>query len=133
MWANILVYSHKNLDDQSVFWKNYRTNTHLKVVSIPTCDEAANATTLLASNVSSSSGQEFVSCPLDGCEFSAGALRGVAFIWLKDNLNTRNRKSHTVHANYLKGNVAKMEALRRHGYWITGHPSLTCNPFNLNF
>ena len=51
----------------------------------------------------SASGKELVCCPLDGCVFSAGALRGVAFDWLKDNLKRRNEQAVSIHANYLKG------------------------------
>lgn len=70
-----------------------------------------------------------VTCPLDGCMFSAGALRGVAYDWLRDNLNTRHLPLVSVHANYLKGNELKYHALKKHGYWITHYPSHICQAF----
>jgi hypothetical protein len=57
-------------------------------------------------------GKELVTCALDGCIFSAGGLRGVAYDWLRDNLKRKNETVVVIHANYLKGNAKKREKLK---------------------
>jgi hypothetical protein len=60
-----------------------------------------------------------VTCPLDSCVFSAGALRGVAYKMLEDGLRRRHDSSVTIHANYLKDNGFKMGAMMKYGLWIS--------------
>ena len=38
------------------------------------------------SGISGPGSIDLIVCPLDGCLFSAGGLRGVAYDWLRDNL-----------------------------------------------
>ena len=59
-----------------------------------------------------------VMCPLDGCLFSAGPVRGVAYMMLEEGLKHRGESQVSVHANYLKGNHLKMAALKKFGYWL---------------
>lgn len=82
---------------------------------------------------------ELVTCHLDGCLFSVGALRGAAYTWLEEKLKQKHEKAVTIHANYLKGSEAKISALEKHGYWIAdradrdGHFSGHCRPFQPPF
>jgi len=61
---------------------------------------------------------EIVVCPLDGCVFSVGALRGVSYRMLEDGLKLRGEMSAAIHANFMKGSVSKTAALKRHGLWL---------------
>jgi len=61
---------------------------------------------------------EIVICPLDGCVFSAGGLRGVSYKMLEEGLKWRGETSAAIHANFLKGSASKAAALRRHGLWL---------------
>ena len=53
-------------------------------------DKSSGSTTTVitgpGSGISGSGSTDLVVCPLDGCLFSAGGLRGVAYDWLRDNL-----------------------------------------------
>jgi hypothetical protein len=126
----VVVNSYPDLDDQSVFWIRIRNRTQTPpVLPLDHCGHFDNATR---------TGKELVTCALDGCIFAAGALRGVAYDWLRDNLRDKKEKVVTVHANYLKGNELKRNALQKHGYWIVrqnGDGSYTdgnCAPFTPN-
>ena len=61
---------------------------------------------------------ELVSCPLDPCTFSVGGLRGVAYLMLENNLRVREESLVAAHANFIKGNEKKMDALKLHGLWL---------------
>jgi hypothetical protein len=64
-------------------------------------------------------GGEFVMCPLDGCAFSSGALRGVAYKMLQNGLAARNESLVTLHANFLKGSNLKLSVQKQYGLWLT--------------
>jgi len=80
--------------------------------------------------------KEIVICPLDGCLFSAGALRGVSYHMLEDGLKWRRETSIAIHANFMKGSAQKSGALKRHGLWLhmQGTQGIngtsTCLPYN---
>ena len=121
---------HPNLDDQSVFWQLIRQlkSPTMSVKPLKKCnDQAFNSS---VSNIENA--PHLTTCHLDGCVFSVGALRGVAYNWLKDNLAKKREAVVTIHANYIKGNALKMKALQKHGYWITDNKN-KCNPFSQNF
>lgn len=73
-----------------------------------------------------------ITCPLDGCMFSSGAVRGLgpggslaptdeqgeAFGRLRDALKLRSGQLISVHANYIVGNTFKMRAFQHHGLWL---------------
>ena len=103
-----LSFMHPGLDDQTIFWKNLKSTVNPRVSSMKLCENFT----------SNSSFNTLVICPLDGCMFSAGALRGVAYNWLLENLLKRRVKLFTVHANYIRSNAAKQHALDYHGYWL---------------
>jgi len=150
---------HPGLDDQTIFWDVMRSKalTDPKIVALPKCrhfehngpvrtsqeppanylsKRKKNDYTIEYPGVPSDEKEkekELIVCPLDGCVFSAGALRGVAYAWLEDNLkNRKNDTVCTVHANYLKGHL-KAAALEQHGYWLAmkeGHDhSNNCKPY----
>jgi hypothetical protein len=91
------------LDDQSIFWMQIRSSVDPPIIPIKKCGDYSN---------SSLTGRELVVCPLDGCMFSAGALRGIAFDWLKGNLKQRKFQCVSVHANYMKGCVSVCVRIR---------------------
>ncbi len=64
---------------------------------------------------------EIIMCPLDGCVFSAGALRGVAYKMLENGLKSRNESSVSLHANFIKGNKKKITTMQHHGLWLTNY------------
>ena len=64
---------------------------------------------------------EIIMCPLDGCVFSAGALRGVAYKMLENGLKSRNESSVSLHANFIKGNNKKITTMQHHGLWLTNY------------
>jgi hypothetical protein len=72
---------------------------------------------------------ELVSCPLDPCTFSAGGLRGVAYLMLENGLRAREANLVAAHANYLNGNERKMDALKSHGLWLPQEDG-SCATFN---
>ena len=77
----ILAIRHKDLDDQSVFWIQIRASKDLIVRPLLVCgDYNAKVETEETKET------ELIVCPLDGCLVSAGALRGVAYDWLRENL-----------------------------------------------
>lgn len=61
---------------------------------------------------------ELVMCPLDGCVFSSGALRGVAYTMLQKGLEARNETSVSIHANFIKGKSAKVSTMSKFGLWL---------------
>lgn len=68
--------SNSGLDDQTVFWTQIRNSSIPTIVPMLTCDHY-NGT---------ESGSDLIACPLDGCMFSAGGLRGVAYNMIRDYL-----------------------------------------------
>lgn len=116
VWADThaAIPHYPGLDDQTIFWNVLRASVSPPVLPLQSCHNLKNL-----------SRDYLVSCPLDGCSFSAGALRGVAYTMLTDGLRKRNGKLFTIHANYIKGNMAKKRALETHGYWIA-----TINPID---
>lgn len=70
------VNSYYDLDDQSVFWIQIRNSSIPSIVPMLTCADY-NGTR---------SGNDLTACPLDGCMFSAGGLRGIAYDWIRENL-----------------------------------------------
>lgn len=127
LWKDALALSPQfpDLDDQSVFWIHLRKTEDPKPLPLSHCGHFDNTTR---------TGKELITCALDGCIFSAGGLRGVAYDWLRENLAKRKESVVVVHANYLKGNQLKKERLQQHGYWITkegegGFRDGSCNTF----
>jgi hypothetical protein len=124
--------NHPDLDDQSVFWLTLRqeaTKSALEILPMPACSHLSDP---LSNSTASASNQltPIVTCALDGCMFAAGALRGVAYDWVRDNLQQRGNQLVTIHANYLKGNDLKAIALKKHGYWITQYPERYCHAYH---
>jgi hypothetical protein len=111
MWSDALsiIPKHPDLDDQSIFWIAIRSSTNPPIIPLPKCIPYTNRTY---------TPDALVTCPLDGCVFSAGALRGVAYTMLRDGLKKRGKKAYTIHANYIKGNERKQNAFQIHGYWL---------------
>jgi hypothetical protein len=68
--------SYYDLDDQSVFWIQIRNSSIPSIVPMLNC----------AHYNGTKSGNDLTACPLDGCMFSAGGLRGIAYDWIKENL-----------------------------------------------
>ena len=96
---------HPNLDDQSVFWKLIRQAKAptISVNPLTKCeDQVFNSSVNIVENT-----PHLTTCHLDGCIFSVGALRGVAYTWLKDNLAKKRERVVTIHANYIKGSIVK--------------------------
>jgi Nucleotide-diphospho-sugar transferase len=63
-------------------------------------------------------------CVLDACVFSSGMIsryRVPEFTYerLLENLKLHNETICTLHANYMKGNLPKMERMRAHGFWLS--------------
>lgn len=109
-------------DDQSVFWMTIRSSTDPSIQPLQKCVHVGAPSSNLTS------------CPLDACQFSVGALRGVAYTMLRNGLAKTGSKMVTLHANYLKGNLPKQTALTSHGYWLAteaknGDWSGACRPF----
>ena len=73
---------------------------------------------LFATYVTKDLYKEIVICPLDGCLFSVGALRGVSYHMLEVGLKWRSETSVAIHANFMKGSAQKAEALKKHGLWL---------------
>ena len=126
LWGDTIaaVPRFPGLDDQTIFWNVIRSSVDPRIIPLPRCQ-----------HYSDSQRAALVSCPLDGCMFSAGALRGVAYVMLTDGLKKRNGTLHTIHANYIKGNEMKKAALNKHGYWLaTQSPDKSwngkCKPFH---
>eukprot|EP00607_Mallomonas_marina_P003391 CAMPEP_0182432378 /NCGR_PEP_ID=MMETSP1167-20130531/55903_1 /TAXON_ID=2988 /ORGANISM="Mallomonas Sp, Strain CCMP3275" /LENGTH=215 /DNA_ID=CAMNT_0024619811 /DNA_START=172 /DNA_END=819 /DNA_ORIENTATION=- len=117
LWHHALgnISKYPALDDQSIFWIVLRGSMNPPVLPLLSCQDSLS---LSPTHNSSLIGSYLVSCPLDGCVFSAGALRGVAYIMLRDGLKRKKEKACTLHANYLKGNERKKSALAIHGYWL---------------
>ena len=67
LWKDALALSPKypELDDQSVFWIHIRATKDPKPLPLPHCGHFDNSTR---------TGNELVTCALDGCIFSAGNL-----------------------------------------------------------
>lgn len=93
-------------DDQSVFWMTIRSSKAPPIHPLKKCAHAKE------------SSRNLTSCPLDACEFSVGALRGVAYTMLRNGLVKSGSKMITLHANYMKGNLPKQTALAAHGLWL---------------
>ena len=83
-------------------------------------------------------------CPLDSCEFSAGALYSKDYwMGLIHSLTNNQQKLIALHSNYLIGNEAKYHSMKKHGFWISrvntvnfteyeniGLSNLYCNKYN---
>lgn len=119
------------VDDQTIFWKWIRSTADPVIVPLKSCADYNKSTTPVSAvysrpdeitakiAVTQGPGREdLITCHLDGCVFSAGALRGVAFTWLQENLKLKSERACTIHANYLKGAELKMRALEKHGFWL---------------
>ena len=138
---NIDVPKNPDLDDQTIFWMTIRKSIDPPIQPLKKC---GNFDSINLANSSS-----LVSCPLDGCMFSSGAVRGLgpagamevhakegeAYGRLRDSLKSRGEKLCAVHANYIVGNERKANALDRHGYWLATQTSDgaswagACKPF----
>lgn len=112
---------YPGVDDQSIFWELIRTTKVHHIKPIPSgCRHYGDVDKHESiSNSSMGDNKYIITCHLDGCVFSAGALRGVAFTWLSENLKRKKERAVSVHANYLKGNEVKMRHLQQHKFWIT--------------
>ena len=112
-----MLIRYPSVDDQTIFWKWIRAASEPRINPLKLCSHQPQANqTELDLPVTK---QTLTTCHLDGCVFSAGALRGVAYDWLKDSLKRKNEKAVSIHANYLKGMDKKMLALQHHRLWIT--------------
>ena len=131
LWETVVnsVREFPGLDDQSIFWSIIRrADINPPVLPLPRCIDYSNKSEHISDT------RPIVTCALDGCMFSAGALRGVAYTMLRDGLRKRNGTLHTIHANYIKGNENKKRALELHGYWLAtrteeGHWDGPCKSF----
>lgn len=100
------------LDDQSIFWTLIRSIKNLNIKPLIKCSNYEEINTNITTN-------QIITCHLDGCLFSVGALRGVAYVMLIDNLKKQDNFPISIHANFMKGNDLKMKSLMKHGYWLT--------------
>eukprot|EP00605_Chrysophyceae_sp_TOSAG23-4_P001991 GSChrysophyteH1.ASY1.ANO1.2205.1 assembled CDS len=123
-----------NIDDQNIFWKLIRDEKRLQskngpsIVALPSCRHFNYSGLIrprVPSKASARSSQsavtnphELVMCPLDGCVFSSGALRGVAYTMLQKGLEARNETSVSIHANFIKGKSAKVSTMSKFGLWL---------------
>jgi hypothetical protein len=118
-----------NIDDQTIFWKHVRSTKDQRISPQPECKDLELSA---AEQALPSDQRALVTCHLDGCIFSAGSLRGVAWDWVKDNVQNRLKtKAVSVHANYLKGLELKEQALKKHGLWL--HEQGKCKEFTPPF
>ncbi len=112
MWSDALaiIPQHPDLDDQSIFWIAIRASTNPQIIPLPKCVQYDNRTL---------TPDALVTCPLDGCVFSAGSVRDhFAFNNIKNGLLKREKKACTIHANWIKGNERKKHLLDVRGYWL---------------
>lgn len=138
---------HSTLDDQTIFWQHF---VRMKNKSISNFDNTSRAIHVgpCQSNLSysvvqskhSSTLSEIVMCHVDGCAFSVGALRGIAYSWLRNYIRMHSRQNQlkliSIHANFIRGNELKMGRLKEFGYWIAGiaHQNLNdCMSFREQF
>lgn len=111
-------------DDQTMFWLILRNNLNPRPAPLPTCPSTTTSTgLLLATTPSLESAKEdvpIVSCPLNSCVFSAGALRNYETLdRLTSGLRGVGQSAVTVHANWMNGRQKKQFALQSNGLWIT--------------
>jgi hypothetical protein len=96
-------------DDQTMFWLILRTNMKPLAAPLNKCPNIekninSNPVEKSASQMDPST-KTIITCPLDGCMFSAGNLREVKYTQiLSDTLRSNNNLAVTVHANWLNNN-----------------------------
>lgn len=107
-----------DLDDQTIFWQLLRRKPSSEVITSTKCYTHIRSDSLSALNGPNT----IVTCPLDGCMFSMGGLRDDKNGHLKDSLRKNNQSLILIHANFVNGNYLKMNAMKKHGFWITNYP-----------
>ena len=135
MYFHNFIYRYKNFDDQTIFWLTLRNNIFLNIVPLSSCNNFDGITTgnktteiMLKSN-----DKPIVSCSLDSCMFSSGSLTGEWFPIFSSSCKQFNVKPIIIHANYMLGNQAKMNAFKRHNLWLASSQQGDCKPFTSNF
>ena len=64
--------------------------------------------------------------------FSMGGLRDDKNGHLKEGLRKNNQSLVLIHANFVNGNQMKMNAMKKHGFWISNWPDTSngeCRPY----
>jgi hypothetical protein len=127
-------------DDQSMFWVVVRNmeDTAPKVIPMKQCPEMNNSLSSrsLEKYDRRSASSNFITCPLNNCAFSAGALKDLVMGGSKTNsfrsyitnLKEYNIEPIMIHANWIGGSTRKRNALKQKGLWVTKRIKGNANP-----
>jgi hypothetical protein len=66
-FSDFLRESMRHLDDQTIFWEGLRHGVYGSVNPLEVCSDYVNTSSV-------DSVDSLITCPLDGCQFAAGAL-----------------------------------------------------------
>ena len=122
-------------DDQYVFWQIIRNAQLPLFVTAPLFDcnqhsiaSIVDQNSTFSQNLTAST---FISCPLDGCLFSAGNLKDSnAVDLLKKGLKKLGQNAVMIHANWIIGSTSKHIALKSQDLWASqkgsGSTPYTC-------
>ena len=151
-WTIRWIIRIPGVDDQTAFWNLLRLEKKMHVSTIGQCkkQQLERKQEELSSSSSIAMNDTIVTCHLDGCLFSAGALSphknyGSGFGMLFEGIYNRrivtpNVSLVTLHANYITSNHNKMEALKGVNMWLTTAASTsgenfggTCRNFTPTF
>ena len=124
--------SLRTADDQAVFWRIIRSSTDPPIVPIGSCKHYHDAEAAKYDTSPSNALVPLVTCVLDPCVFSSGMLSRVwvpeyTYEQLLENVALRNETICAVHANYLSGNVPKMQRMQEYGFWLASRSGFASN------
>jgi Nucleotide-diphospho-sugar transferase len=133
LWADAYaaVPKFRGLDDQAVFWNVIRHTEDPPIYPLGKCRNLEDTEKVTVSYGKRKMKQKEVpvkdaltTCVLDACVFSSGMISRYyvpefTYERLLENLKLRNETICTLHANYMKGNLPKMERMRAHGFWLS--------------
>ena len=133
VWKQALKASIKQpgLDDQTLFWNTIRDMKTPQLFFTTQCQQEHVSSSELKKVIIAWKGHDspmqemWLTCPLDACSFSTGALHGrYGYSELMRTLMITNRSIYSVHANFVTGAHKKRMALERHGFWIFNDNSM---------
>lgn len=116
-----VMSSQPQYDDQTIFWRTLRSGQHARISPLKTCKNIDDTSQLIS--IGPANEKRIISCALDSCAFSSGALMDDEHYELfLESLRVKKVPMVTLHANYMVGNMKKMEKLKSRGFWMTHWP-----------